>query len=146
MEETPRSAKMKSNGPTSSAHITSIIQSLQKDMKDATAQMAVVYKQVENGVQTIEQTGRSFTAIVTSTEDVMKQIHEVSSVAEQMAASTEQITATFTLLSDISQNASNETQQAVSLVEEQYASMQEITASANGHYPTIFRRLRTETM
>ena len=68
---------------------------------------------------------------MTSTEDVMKQIYEVSSVAEQMAASSEQIAATFALLSDISQNASNQTHQAVSLVEEQYASMQEITASAN---------------
>ena len=123
--------KLAEQSNNSANHITSIIQSLQKDMKDATAQMTVVCKQVENGVQTIEQTGHSFTAIVTSSEDVMKQIYEVSSVAEQMAASSEQIAATFALLSDISQNASDQTHQAVSLVEEQYASMQEITASAN---------------
>lgn len=123
--------KLAEQSNSSANHITSIIQSLQKDMKDATAQMAIVCQQVENGVQTIEQTDHSFTAIVTSTEDVMKQIYEVSSVAEQMAASSEQIAATFALLSDISQNASHQTQQAVSLVEEQHASMQEITASAN---------------
>lgn len=123
--------KLAEQSNSSANHITSIIQSLQKDMKDATAQMAIVCQQVENGVQTIEQTDHSFAAIVTSTEDVMKQIYEVSSVAEQMAASSEQIAATFASLSDISQNASNQTQQAVSLVEEQHASMQEITASAN---------------
>lgn len=127
-EEVRKLAEQSNN---SANHITSIIQSLQKDMKNATAQMAIVCKQVENGVQTIEQTGNSFAAIVTSTEDVMKQIYEVSSVAEQMAASSEQIAGTFSLLSDISQNASEQTQQAVSLGEEQYASMQEITASAN---------------
>ena len=123
--------KLAEQSNSSANHITSIIQSLQKDMKDTTAQMAIVCQQVETGVQTIEQTGRSFTAIVTSTDDVMKQIYEVSSVAEQMAASSEQIAATFALLNDISQNASNQTQQAVSLVEEQYASMQEISASAH---------------
>ena len=79
--------KLAEQSSDSANHITSIIQSLQKDMRDATSQITVVSQQVGNGVQIIEQTGNSFTAIVTSTEDVMEQIYEVSSVAEQMAAS-----------------------------------------------------------
>lgn len=137
--------KLAEQSNDSANHITSIIQSLQKDMKDATTQMAIVCEQVKDGVQTIEHTGHSFTAIVTSTEDVMKQIYEVSSIAEQMAANSQQIAAAFTLLNDISQSASDQTHQAVSLVEGQSAAMQEITASAHT-LAHLAEELQTEVM
>lgn len=123
--------KLAEQSSDSANHITSIIQSLQKDMRNATSQITIVSQRVEDGVQIIEQTGNSFKAIVTSTDDVMRQIYEVSSVAEQMAASIKQIATTFTSLNTISKNANDQTYQAVSLVEKQYTSMSEIEASAN---------------
>ena len=123
--------KLAEQSNDSANHITSIIQSLQNDMRNATSQITIVSQRVEDGVQIIEQTGNSFKAIVTSTDDVMNQIHEVSSVAEEMAASIKQIATTFTSLNTISKNANDQTYQAVSLVQKQYTSMSEIEASAN---------------
>lgn len=123
--------KLAEQSNDSANHITSIIQSLQNDMRNATSQITIVSQRVEDGVQIIEQTGNSFKAIVTSTDDVMRQIYEVSSVAEEMAASIKQIATTFTSLNTISKNANDQTYQAVSLVQKQYTSMSEIEASAN---------------
>lgn len=64
------------------------------------------------------------------TQDVVKQMYDVSAVTEELSASTEQITASVTDISHVSSNSSSAFGEISGAGQEQLASMEEISASA----------------
>ena len=111
--------------------ITSIIDALQKEMRETATQMEKVTTQVKNGVQTVNLTGKTFNDIQQATSIVAEQIKSVASITNQMTSSATQINATSEQLEITAVESATNAQGSVALVEEQYASMEEITAAAN---------------
>ena len=111
--------------------ITSIIDALQKEMRETATQMEKVTTQVKNGVQMVNLTGKTFNDIQQATSIVAEQIKSVASITNQMTSSATQINATSEQLEITAVESATNTQGSVALVEEQYASMEEITAAAN---------------
>lgn len=122
--------KLAEQSNQSASRITDIIQSLQGKVRQTTDYMMHVTKQVEEGVDTVTQTGRSFEAIMQSTTAVSDQITGVSAIAQQMAASTEQMSAIFESLQTISSQTAHNSQSSVQLVNNQDEAIQEITTSS----------------
>lgn len=115
----------------SAKHITAIIATLQKEMKETTNHMEQVTSRVKSGVASVNQAGNTFQNIHVATNSLSDGISNVAVIAEQMATSAQRLMQNFDVIQQLAAHTADRTQNSVGLVEEQYAAMQEITASAN---------------
>lgn len=113
------------------AQINDIIQKIQVDTHSTVEAMGLVSNEVQRGVSAVNEAGQSFGLILSSMEDVVKQVEEVSAVSDQMSASADGMKSTVQNNHKIATEASALTQTVAASSEEQMAAMQEIAASAD---------------
>ncbi|OBZ11019.1 methyl-accepting chemotaxis protein [Bacillus sp. FJAT-26390] len=110
--------------------VTSLVEDVRMDTNKASLTMVTGNEKVQQGVQSVTESGLLFTSILTEMTQVNEQTQEVSAAAQQMTASTEQISASVSQLADLASEASADSQSVAAASEEQLASMEEISASA----------------
>ncbi|WP_395940650.1 methyl-accepting chemotaxis protein [Bacillus salinus] len=116
---------------TSAAEITRIIDDIQKGTKDAKLAMDRGKQEVDNGLQTVQQTEGVLKSILTYAEEVSSQIIEVSAVAEQLSASSEEVSATVDEMANVSKTSSDNTKQVATHTDAQMDSIDEIEDVTN---------------
>lgn len=109
--------------------IGGLIEQMQTATKGAAAKMTQGMEEVRISVDLVEQAGRTFSRIVTSTRDVTSQIEEVSAASEQLSAGTEEIAASIMEIAKIAKQSASGIEEAAAASEEQLASMEEISRS-----------------
>ena len=127
----------------SGKEIVEIISTIQRDTTLAVDVMENGTKEVQVGMEVVNEANASFITILESIQSVDSQIQEVSSSSQQMSAASEEITASVEQLSGIAQNASDNTQNVVASTEEQLATMNDLK-NASSHLQNMSQQLKEQ--
>ena len=123
--------KLAEQSRESASQIAHIIHTVQADTNQAVEMMDQEINEVTEGLQLVEETGRTFHTILQAIEQVSSEIEEVSAISEEMSASVEQVNASVTEIAEIIKKTANNTTKIASATEEQLASMEEVSSSAD---------------
>jgi len=110
--------------------INELIMKMQSNVGQSVASMDGNKAQVHKGLANIEVVDSMFQDILTSVNEVSRQIEDLSAVSEEMSAGAQQISASVHELAGIAKNSSDKTQTIAASTEEQLAIMSEVTKSA----------------
>jgi len=110
--------------------IQELIMKMQTNVEQSVTSMDGNKIQVHKGLENIEVVDSMFQDILTSVNEVSRQIEDLSAVSEEMSAGAEQISASVHELAGIAKNSSDKTQTIAASAEEQLAIMSEVTKSA----------------
>ncbi|WP_411824789.1 methyl-accepting chemotaxis protein [Leptospira sp. 'Mane'] len=123
--------KLAEKSESATKQITDLIGKIQKNTIDAIGTMENGSKEVEQGVQMVNQVGETFQNIVSSIESVTEEMQSVSATTEEVSASTEELNASTMELAHISNRISENTKTISKNSHEQLRFSEDITASAN---------------
>lgn len=122
--------KLAEQSSRSAGQIAEIIRFIQGDTSKAAEMTSRDTQVVSDGLLIVEETGKTFTHILSLIEDVGSQTQELSAVSEEMSASLEQVNASIEEVAHMAKNSSASTTEIASASEEQLATMEEVTSSA----------------
>lgn len=122
--------KLAEQSSKSAGEISQLISQIQAETQKAIGSMTKATKEVESGIETVNDAGNSFEHIQCSVETVAQQIEDVSAVSRQIAAGTTQVVGAIDFIAKVAEEASVGTRQISASSQEQLASMEEISASA----------------
>ncbi|WNF38691.1 methyl-accepting chemotaxis protein [Bacillaceae bacterium IKA-2] len=135
--------KLAEGSQKSAAQISLVIQEIQDETTFAVKTMDNGSKEVESGIQVVEETGLAFEKILAAIQNVSTQIQEVSATAEEMSASSEQVSASVDEMAHVAIETSESFQTVASGAEQQLFSMEEIKTSASS-LSTLAQELQDE--
>lgn len=122
--------KLAEQSHLSANQITKLIQEIQLETASAVEAMEAGTSEVIQGVEIATQAGETFGAILTTTDNVVSQIQDVSAVAQQMSAGAEEVTASVEELANIAKISTDSTSSLASSSEQQLASITSVSNSA----------------
>lgn len=122
--------KLAEQSRQSTEQIASLIEGIQQNTAHAVQAMEKGTKEVEAGTAVANDAGEAFQHILSSVEQAVGEMQEVSAATEEISASTEQVTASVEQMASITSGISESMQGVAASSEEQLASAQEITAAA----------------
>ncbi|MFD1414354.1 methyl-accepting chemotaxis protein [Oceanobacillus jeddahense] len=122
--------KLAEQSKMSAGEISTIVQGIQTDVKDAVEKMSQVTANVDKGLEVSDDAMDKFKGIVQSSGDIKPQMEEVMAISEQMAAAVQEVSSTANDLASIARSNAASSQEVAASTEEQLASMEEISASA----------------
>lgn len=122
--------KLAEESAASGREITKIIQAIQFNTTESVTSMAQVRTEATHGMSVIEKAGEAFAMILQATQNVSRQVQEVTAASEGISATTKEMTSAMVKMANIAETANRESQTIVAGSEEQLASVEEITASA----------------
>lgn len=123
--------KLAEQSRNSANQISNLVQLIQNDVLKAVEMMSKSTKEADEGVRLVNDTGKSFSEILTSIEQVSGEVQELSAVSEQMSASMEQVNGSIEEVATIAKASVESTADIASSSEEQLATMEEVTSSAS---------------
>lgn len=109
--------------------ITKIIETIQVEAKESFQAVEDVTNMVSEGKKVVNQAGLSFRNILNESEQVHKQVQDISSLSQEIAAGAQEVTASTSHLSEIAATSMDKAQSVNALSEEQLQSLEEISAS-----------------
>ncbi|WP_432354517.1 methyl-accepting chemotaxis protein [Sporosarcina sp. A2] len=122
--------KLAEESKKSASQIVELTLAIQTDTKNVEQSVTSSMVNVEQGVQVIEDAGRTFLDIVKAVQVMSNQIAEISAATEQISASAEEVSASVNEIAGQASSASAQTEQNASSMEEQMATIEEINAVA----------------
>lgn len=129
-----------------SAHsITSVTTVIKEDTKKVVEAMTNTLPAVEKGVEIIGDAGESFESIVLEVHQMIDQIQDVSTTAEELAASAEEVSASVSEISTGSQLIATNIDSIALSMQEQTAAIEDVTKVAISVSETA-QQLKEETM
>lgn len=123
-------SKLAEQSQEAAKQIAEMIGEIQNDTDRAVKAMNEGTNEVKTGTEVVNDTGRTFEAIVGLIGKVSDQVNDISAAIEQMAAGSQNIVASVKDIDRISKQSSAHTQTVSAATEEQLASMQEIASSS----------------
>lgn len=123
--------KLAEQSRVSAAQIADLIKHIQNGTAQVVGMMDRGTREVSEGMELVEETGRTFETIIGSIEQVSAEIQDVSAIGEQMSAGVEQVSASIDEVESISKLSAASINEIASASEEQLASMQEVNAAAS---------------
>ncbi|MBO8163985.1 MAG: MCP four helix bundle domain-containing protein [Brevibacillus sp.] len=115
----------------SAQQITKIIEEIQTGTNRVVEAMNKGSKEVQLGIEIVNEAGQAFQKILAATQHVADQIAEVSAVTEEISASSDQVAATVDELARIAKESSDNTQSVAATTQQQLAFIEEISSSVN---------------
>ncbi|MCM3388777.1 methyl-accepting chemotaxis protein [Ureibacillus chungkukjangi] len=112
-----------------SKQIEEIIKLIQEDTNQAYEMTNKATIETKNGLELVQITGKTFTQILTSIENVSAQTQELSAVVEEMSASTEQVNASFEDVSQLAQNSTSKMAEIAAASEQNSYALNEVFSS-----------------
>lgn len=122
--------KLAEQSRQSTEQIASLIGGIQQNTAHAVRAMEKGTKEVEAGTAVAHDAGEAFQHILSSVEQAVGEMQEISAATEEISASTEQVTASVEQITTITSGISESMQGVAASSEEQLASAQEITSAA----------------
>lgn len=112
--------------------ISKMIYEIQTETDKAVTAMDDGTKEVEIGVEVVNETGRSFAEIVGMVEEVSSEVKKIADTIHEMALQTQKIVISVQDLESASKEVAAESEAVSAATEEQAASMSEISTSSKG--------------
>ncbi|KMY49595.1 methyl-accepting chemotaxis protein [Peribacillus loiseleuriae] len=123
--------KLAESSKVSANQIAEIIKLIQMDTMKAVEMTNTGNKEVQNGLNLAEETGKTFNQILKSIEGVSAQAQELSAISEEMSASVEQVNASIEEVAQLAKVSSGNATEIAAASEEQLATLEEVTSSAS---------------
>ncbi|WP_301108067.1 methyl-accepting chemotaxis protein [Sporosarcina sp.] len=123
--------KLAEESKASASQIAQLTSAIQKDTQDVEVSVQESLTNAAQGVDVIDEAGRSFQTIVEAVRKMNEEIEEISAATEEISASAEQVSASVSDIAAHAVSASDQTEQTSAAMEEQMATVQEINAVAN---------------
>ncbi|SDY01425.1 methyl-accepting chemotaxis protein [Evansella caseinilytica] len=123
--------KLAEESSTSAMQISSLIEKIQLETKQAVDSMESTSKEVKHGIDVVNIAGETFEEIDTSINEVNGKMALVGNAVHDMEMGMQKIVAAFTLIKGVTETVTAGTQNVSATTEEQLASMEEITSSAD---------------
>lgn len=121
--------KLAEQSKASATMISQLILTIQTNTENAVDSTNLGIKEVENGLQVVNEVSTAFNRIVEAIRSVSEQIQEVSASSQQISAGTEQMNASLTELSHFSQKSTANAQVVARTAQEQLIVNEEISTS-----------------
>ena len=122
--------KLAEQSAESANQIAEIVQFIQSDTLRAVTLMDEGTKEVANGMQLAEETGKMFEDILTSIENANSQTQELSAISEELSASVQQVNASIDEVSQLARVSTASAHEIAAVTEEQLASTEEVSNAA----------------
>lgn len=110
--------------------ISTIIRDIQSETNIAVATMNQGTAEVAHGTEVIAATGERFNFIVTMVQELNREIQEISTAAEELSASSDEVVRSVNGVKTVASETAADTQTISAAAEEQSASMEEIASSS----------------
>ncbi|MFE8698683.1 methyl-accepting chemotaxis protein [Cytobacillus sp. FJAT-53684] len=123
--------KLAEQSRASATQIANLVHVIQNDTVRVADMMDKNTNEVNEGMDLVQDTGKTFDFIMKSIENVSDEVQELSAISEEMSASVEQVNSSIAEVSLIAKGAVGRTGEIASASEEQLASMEEVTASSS---------------
>ncbi|MFJ7970203.1 methyl-accepting chemotaxis protein [Psychrobacillus sp. NPDC096389] len=123
--------KLAEQSKFSATQIVNLTMNIQNDTRNVEQAVSESLKNVDQGVQVIEDAGTAFSTIVSAVQTMNGQIEEISAATEEISASAEQVVASVQEIAAQSDTASSQAEQNSAAVQEQLATMEEINSVAS---------------
>ncbi|WP_100406047.1 methyl-accepting chemotaxis protein [Bacillus solitudinis] len=123
--------KLAEQSAGSAQEISQLLSTIQKDTNKTVETMADTTNKVAEGINFVNDAGKSFGQIQESVLEVSSQIQEVTSAVKEMSVGAEQMVQSVELIAETSEVTATGTQNMSAAAEEQLAAMEEITASSS---------------
>lgn len=114
----------------STKQIKELITAIQLDTQNAVRSMETTTSEVAAGIEVVNIAGRSFQEILAGTDEVARQIQEVSLATQHMTEGSQQVVLAMEVIAKTAESSAFGTQNVSAAAEEQLASMEEISSSA----------------
>lgn len=122
--------KLAEQSQEAAKQIASLIGEIQGDTDQAVQAMQAGTREVQVGMDVVDQAGQTFQDIVNLIEQVSTQVREISAAIQQVASGSQQIVSAVRAIDAVSKETAGQTQTVSAATEEQSASNQEIAASS----------------
>ncbi|MGN7401784.1 methyl-accepting chemotaxis protein [Cytobacillus praedii] len=122
--------KLAEQSRTSANQIAALVHIIQNDTLRVVDMMGKSANEVNEGMDLVQDTGKTFNYIMKSIENVSAEVQELSAISEEMSASVEQVNSSIAEVSRIAKVSVDRTGEIASASEEQLASMEEVTSSS----------------
>ncbi|MEI4827856.1 methyl-accepting chemotaxis protein, partial [Bacillus sp. FJAT-53711] len=122
--------KLAEQSSTSSNEIGKLITEIQEDMRKTVSSMNHVNTEVQSGIIIANETKKSFTEILQSTNEIAKQIGSMVGIAQKMSKGADEVSVSVGEIAVTAQNNASSTQSVAASAEEQLASIEEISSAA----------------
>lgn len=123
--------KLAEQSKFSATQIVNLTMNIQSDTRNVEQAVSESLKNVEHGVQIIEDAGTAFSTIVSAVQTMSGQIEEISAATEEISASAEQVVASVQEIAAHANQSSSQAEQNSAAVQEQLATMEEINSVAS---------------
>lgn len=123
--------KLAEQSKFSATQIVNLTMNIQNDTRNVEQAVSESLKNVDQGVQVIEDAGTAFSTIVSAVQTMSGQIEEISAATEEISASAEHVVASVQEIAAQSDTASSQAEQNSAAVQEQLATMEEINSVAS---------------
>jgi len=121
--------KLANQSEESTAQIAQLITEIQHDTSRAVEVINSSNRDVQEGMELIEEVRQTFGSILESSRNVAGHILEVSAASEEMSAGSEEVSASIEEMHGIAKHASNDAQNVVEAASDQLMAIQEIGQS-----------------
>jgi methyl-accepting chemotaxis protein len=122
--------KLAEESSNATQKISSLIENVQSETKRTVDLMKKGDKSVEEGSNTVMETGAAFDEIHKAIEKITSGIEEVSATTEEMSAGSDEIVTSIDNINDIKEKSAISTKRISDETQEQMASIEEIASSA----------------
>lgn len=122
--------KLADQSAESAKHITGFVNEIQQNIERSVQAMNVAEQETKEGLAVAKETQEKFAKILEATKQIVTQVENVSSFAQEISVRAKQITASFDEIASISTKTSSHSQNVATITEEQLAAMEEISASS----------------
>ncbi|TLS52725.1 methyl-accepting chemotaxis protein [Paenibacillus antri] len=122
--------KLSAQSEAAAMQVSELVNEIQRITLAAAGAMENGVSQVETGMSSVHETGRTFAEIALAVNHVDEQIQEISAIAEQLSAGSQEVAATAISAAELAQHTSSLAQVLASGTDEQSAAIEEVSASA----------------
>ncbi|WP_102272895.1 methyl-accepting chemotaxis protein [Cytobacillus massiliigabonensis] len=123
--------KLADQSRTSASQIATLVHVIQNDTLRVVDMMDKSTNEVNEGMDLVQDTGKTFDFIMKSIEHVSAEVQELSAISEEMSAGVEQVNSSIDEVSRIAKVSVERTGEIASASEEQLASMEEVASSSS---------------
>jgi methyl-accepting chemotaxis protein len=119
--------KLAEESKQSADQIANLIREIQYNTSRAVEAMDQSAKEVESGMNIVQEAGKAFQRILKAVYDVSSQIQEVSAISGQIATSSKEVSISIQETARITKESASNSQLVATATEEQLASMEELS-------------------
>ncbi|WP_420806013.1 methyl-accepting chemotaxis protein [Bacillus kwashiorkori] len=123
--------KLAEQSANSARNITEQIQIIQNENQHTLQSMKVTMKEVDTGIEVVEQANTAFHQIETAINEIVQQINHVEDSVQQLETETSNVHQSMLQVSKVADIAATGTQTVTAATEEQLATMEEIASSSH---------------